>query len=100
MNTGRPRTFPRPRPHPLPRPRPPPIFIPILSLILNITTILPRKSLGVSNIISSLEGRTPTVVGWGFTSGFDPWSGDPQVQSERKTGLTSSLLVKDLLVKC
>jgi hypothetical protein len=38
-----------------------------------------RKSLDVTNLIEDLEGRHPTVVGWGYTSGFDPWSGEAQV---------------------
>ena len=37
------------------------------------------RDLGVSNLVTALEGTKPTVVGWGYTSGFDPWSLEPQV---------------------
>ena len=42
-------------------------------------TALPRRALGVENVKNDLEGRTATVVGWGYTSGYDPWLGKIQV---------------------
>lgn len=42
-----------------------------------------RPELEVDNIMKDLEGRRPTVVGWGYTSGFDPWSGDLQGDTEK-----------------
>ena len=47
-----------------------------------------RPELEVKNLMRDLEGRTPTVVGWGYTSGFDPWSGEAQVGGDRKSRVT------------
>lgn len=37
-----------------------------------------RQELGVANLSGDLEGREATVVGWGYTSGYDPWAGGEQ----------------------
>jgi len=47
-----------------------------------------RKEMEVSNVVSDLEGRKGVVVGWGFTSGYDPWLGDSQ-QDSTKYGVSS-----------
>jgi len=33
-----------------------------------------RQELKVSNLVEDIVGKRPTVVGWGYTSGFDPYS--------------------------
>jgi len=32
-----------------------------------------RRELRVSNLVEDIVGKRPTVVGWGYTSGFDPY---------------------------
>ena len=41
-----------------------------------------RQELGVSDLSGDLEGRKATVVGWGYTSGYDPWAGREQVRGK------------------
>jgi len=47
-----------------------------------------RREMEVSNSISDLEGRKGVVVGWGFTTGYDPWLGETQ-QDTTKYGVSS-----------
>jgi len=58
-----------------------------------------RREMEVSNAISDLEGRQGVVVGWGFTTGYDPWLGDSQqdttkysVSSRKQQKLTVPIL--------
>ena len=37
-----------------------------------------RAALQVEDMVGGLEGRNGTVVGWGYTSGYDPWNGTQQ----------------------
>ena len=39
-----------------------------------ICSLLFRQELKVSNLVEDIVGKRPTVVGWGYTSGFDPYS--------------------------
>ena len=39
-----------------------------------IFSMLFRQELKVSNLVEDIVGKRPTVVGWGYTSGFDPYS--------------------------
>jgi len=52
-----------------------------------------RQELRVSNLVEDIIGKRPTVVGWGFTSGFDPY--DLSVQGDLKeNGVASKSLQK------
>ena len=33
-----------------------------------------RQELGVSNLVEDIVGKRPTVIGWGYTFGFDPYN--------------------------
>ena len=37
-----------------------------------------RRALGVTNLVEDIFNKRPTVVGWGYTSGFDPYSQELQ----------------------
>merc|ERR1712013_636531 len=37
-----------------------------------------RRVLGVTNLVEDIFNKRPTVVGWGYTSGFDPYSQELQ----------------------
>ena len=37
-----------------------------------------RRELGVANLVEDIFNKRPTVVGWGYTSGFDPYSQELQ----------------------
>merc|ERR1712156_256420 len=37
-----------------------------------------RRELGVTNLVEDIFNKRPTVVGWGYTSGFDPYSQELQ----------------------
>jgi len=52
-----------------------------------------RQELRVSNLVGDIVGKRPTVVGWGYTSGFDPY--DLSVQGDLKDyGVASRSLQK------
>jgi len=52
-----------------------------------------RQQLSVSNLVEDIVGKRPTVVGWGYTSGFDPY--DLSVQGDLKDyGVASKSLQK------
>ena len=52
-----------------------------------------RQELKVSNLVEDIVGKRPTVVGWGYTSGFDPY--DLTVQGDLKDyGVASRSLQK------
>ena len=52
-----------------------------------------RQELRVSNLVEDIIGKRPTVVGWGFTTGFDPY--DLSVQGDLKDhGVASKSLQK------
>ena len=52
-----------------------------------------RRQLEVANLVEDIVGKRPTVVGWGYTSGFDPY--DLSVQGDLKDyGVASKSLQK------
>ena len=60
---------------------------------LKIDRHLFRQELRVSNLVEDIIGKRPTVVGWGFTTGFDPY--DLSVQGDLKDhGVASKSLQK------
>jgi len=52
-----------------------------------------RREMEVRDVIRDLEGRKAVVVGWGFTSGYDPWLGDAQ-QDTTEYGVSSKIQKK------
>ena len=47
-----------------------------------------RAALQVEDMVGGLEGRNGTVVGWGYTTGYDPWNRTKQ-QDDKDFGVPS-----------